>query len=95
VTISNGLKRKGEDYEALVQKRLAEVSQPFNEKILKSLKSYCKQHGIAIVFELGAADQAGVHIWHTPAADITDDFMEEYNKANPAVASSPVGAKKN
>jgi len=89
------LKRKGEDYEALGQQRLAEVSQPISEKILKYLASYCQQHGIAIVFERGAADQAGIRIWHTPEADITDDFMKEYNKANPVVASSPVGAKRN
>ncbi len=89
------LKRKGEDYEALLQKRYVEVSQPINEKILKSLANYCQQHGIAIVFERGAADQTGFLIWPNPAADITDDFMKEYNKANPVVASSAAGAKKN
>jgi Skp family chaperone for outer membrane proteins len=89
------LKRNGEDYEALVRKRLAEVYQPIREKILKFLAGYCQQHDIVMVFEGGAAYQTGTLIWHAPATDITDDFIKEYNKANPATSSSSLGAKRN
>jgi outer membrane protein len=76
-------KRKGEDYEQFAQKRLAAVSQPIFDKILKFLSSYCEQRGIIMVLDGGVAYQGGVLIWATPATDITDDFMKEYNKANP------------
>jgi outer membrane protein len=90
------LKRKAEDYEQLGNKRLAEISQPVLEKIGKFLESYCQQRGIVFVMEGGAAQQAGVLIFAAPTTDITDDFMKEYNKANPAgAAPAAAPAKKN
>lgn len=88
-----GLKRKAEDYDALGQKRLAEVSQPVYEKVGKLLEQYCQQRGIVLVLEGGAAQQAGVLIYASPATDITEDFIKEYNKANPGGAA-PAAAKK-
>ncbi len=85
------LKRKAEDYDQLGQKRLAEVSQPIYEKVGKFLEQYCQQRGIVMVMEGGAAQQAGILIFATPATDITEDFMKEYNKANPG-GSAPTGA---
>jgi Skp family chaperone for outer membrane proteins len=82
------LKRKGEDYEALVRRRLDGVYQPMQEKILKFLAGYCQQHDIVMVIGDGPGDQTKTLIWHAPATDITDDFIKEYNKANPA-ASDP------
>lgn len=81
------LKRKVEDAQALGDKRLAEVSQPVYEKIGKFLESYCQQRGIVMVMEGGAAQQAAVLIYASPATDITDDFMKEYNKVNPSGAA--------
>ncbi|MCI0389929.1 MAG: OmpH family outer membrane protein [Acidobacteria bacterium] len=81
------IKRKAEDFETLSQKRLAEVSEPVSEKIRKFTENYCQQRGIVMVLEGGAAFQAGVLFWATQAADITNDFMKEYNKANPAAAA--------
>ncbi len=89
------LKRKAEDYDALGQKRLAEVSQPVYEKIGKFLEGYCLQRGIIMVLEGGASQQAGVLIYAAPATDITEDFMAEYNKVNPSgAAPSAAGARK-
>jgi outer membrane protein len=82
-------KRKGEDYEQFAQKRLAEVTQPVFDKILKFLSSYCEQRGIAMVIDGGVAYQGGALIWATPTTDITEDFMKDYNKANPVVGGSP------
>jgi outer membrane protein len=82
-------KRKGEDYQQLFQKRFAEVSQPISEKILKFLGGYCEQRGIVMVMDAGVAYQGGVLVWAVPAGDITDDFMKEYNKANPFAGGSP------
>lgn len=77
------LKRRAEDYDALGQKRLADVSQPVYEKVSKFLEQYCGQRGIVLVLEGGAAQQAGVLIYASPLTDVTDDFMKEYNKVNP------------
>src|SRR5262245_17760915 len=76
-------KRQTEDYEQLVRKRLAEATQPVYGKIRKFLEDYCQQRGIILVFEFGAATEAGILVWYAPAADITEEFVKEYNRANP------------
>lgn len=78
------LKRLDEDYQALGQKRLGEVSQPIYDKVGKALEAYCQARGIVMVLEYGAAQQAGVLLFAAQATDITQSFMDEYNKANPA-----------
>jgi outer membrane protein len=89
------LNRKKEDYNLLGQRRLAEVAQPVYEKVTKFLDAYCQQRGIVMVLEVGAAQQAGILIFASQATDITEDFIKEYNKANPAPggAASPAVKK--
>jgi Skp family chaperone for outer membrane proteins len=86
------LKRLAEDFEASAQKRFGEVSTPVYEKIQKGIASYSQQRGIVLVLEGSQSFQAGVMLWSAPATDITDDFMKEYNKANPA-GSAPAAGK--
>jgi outer membrane protein len=81
-------KRKGEDYQQLGQKRLAEVTQPVYDRIFKFLDSYCQQRGIVLVVEENSSVQAGILIWHNPSTNITDDFIKEYNKANPVAGGA-------
>lgn len=90
------LKRKGEDYQSLAQKRLEEVSGPIYDKIGKFLEGYSQQRGITMVLEGGAAQQAGLLVFAAQATDITQDFMNEYNKVNPAAAgaAAPAAAPK-
>ncbi|HEY8459290.1 MAG TPA: OmpH family outer membrane protein [Blastocatellia bacterium] len=89
------LNRKREDYSQIGQKRLAEVTQPVYDKVGKFLEAYCQQRGIVMVLEGGAAQQAGILLFAAQATDITDDFIKEYNKANPAPAgAAPQAAKK-
>jgi Skp family chaperone for outer membrane proteins len=89
------LKRQAEDFEAQAQKRFGEVSQPIYEKIQKSIASYSQQRGIVMVLEGNQSFQAGVMVWHASATDITDDFIKEYNKANPAGSAPAPGTKSN
>lgn len=84
-------KRKTEDYQALGNKRQAEVTQPVYEKIGKFLEGYCQQRGIIMVLEGGAVQQTGVVLYAATATDITEDFMAQYNKTNPG---SGAAAKK-
>jgi outer membrane protein len=89
------LNRKKEDYNQMGQRRLAEVTQPIYDKVGKFLEGYCQQRGIVMVLEGGAAQQAGILLFASQATDITDDFIKEYNKANPAAAgATPQAAKK-
>ncbi|MGH9837128.1 MAG: OmpH family outer membrane protein [Blastocatellia bacterium] len=94
------LTRKKEDYTAQSQKRLQDVTAPIQEKIYKFLEQYCQQRNIAMLLEGVAAQQANLLVFISQATDITDDFMKQYNAANPAAAAaappptSPAGARK-
>jgi len=88
------LTRKKEDYNLLGQRRLAEVAQPVYDKVTKYLDTYCQQRGIVMVLEVGAAQQAGILIFASQGTDITDDFIKEYNKANPSAAGAASAAPK-
>src|SRR5215468_1418608 len=88
------LTRKKEDYSQLGQRRLQEVTQPIYDKVGKFLESYCQQRGIVMVLEGGAAQQAGILLFAAQATDITDDFIKEYNKANPGSGGAAAPAPK-
>jgi len=86
------LKRKTEDYQALFQRRGQEVVRPILDKINKFFDQYCQQRNIVMALERQVADNGNLLVWMAPAADITEDFMNEYNKANPS--STPAAPKK-
>jgi outer membrane protein len=88
------LNRKKEDYNLIGQRRLAEVTQPIYDKVGKFLETYCQQRGIVMVLEGGAAQQAGILLFAAQATDITDDFIKEYNKSNPAAGGAAAAAPK-
>jgi outer membrane protein len=76
------LKRKSEDYEALFQRRGQEMVNPILEEINKFLGQYCQQRNIVIVMERSGSES--LIVWAPAAADITEDFINEYNKAHPS-----------
>ena len=47
-----------------------------------------------MVLEGGAAQQAGILIFANQNSDITDDFIKEYNKSNPAGGGAAATAPK-
>jgi Skp family chaperone for outer membrane proteins len=81
------IKRKAEDYESNAQKRVAEVTQPTYAKIGEALNKYASSRGIAIVIDGVVAQQQRFLLWAQPTTDITEDFIKEYNKANPSAAT--------
>src|SRR5438309_558347 len=87
------LKRRAEDYDALAKKRLEEVSGPIYDKIGKFLENYSQQRGITMVIEGSAAQQGGLLVFAASATNITDDFIKEYNKVNPAAAPAAAAKK--
>jgi outer membrane protein len=86
------LKRKAEDYQTLFQRRGQEVVAPIKDRINKFFDQYCQQRNIVMVLERQVAESSNLLVWNTPLAEITDDFMNEYNKAHPS--STPAGPRK-
>src|SRR5262245_35136854 len=80
------LKRKSEDYQSLFQKRGQEMVAPIMDKINKFLDQYSQRNNIVLVLEREVAQSSSLLVWAAPVAEITEDFMKEYNKANPSAA---------
>jgi Skp family chaperone for outer membrane proteins len=81
------LKRRGMREEADLQEDLTRaletVTTPIQEKLAKFMGVYAAQRNIVVVFNLNGASEIGLFAFANPGSDITDDFIAEYNKANP------------
>jgi Skp family chaperone for outer membrane proteins len=86
------LKRKSEDYQSLFQRRGQEMVGPIMDRINKFLDQYCQQRNIVMVLERQVAENSELLVWLRPDAEITEDFINEYNKAHPS--STPTAPKK-
>ncbi|MFN0110037.1 MAG: OmpH family outer membrane protein [Blastocatellia bacterium] len=80
--------RTVEDAQAIAQKREEEETGPTKEKLSKYLEQYCVGKGIAFVFDGRQLQETGIVIYADGKANITEDFIKEYNKANPAPAGA-------
>src|SRR5262249_49858160 len=87
------LKKKGErDYEDLkgeYERAIDTATKPVKDKLLQFLNNYAVQRNIVLVLNLAGAAQVGMIAFWNPATDITDDFVAEYNKANPVPGGVP------
>jgi outer membrane protein len=94
--LEKSYKRKAEDYDALAKKRADDELSPVYQKIGTFLQQYAQQRGFAMVVDGVAAQQNGMLLYAQPTSDITDDFVKEYNRANPAAgaAAPAAGTKK-
>src|SRR5262245_10584436 len=86
------LKRKSEDYQSLFQRRGEEMVAPIRDKINKFFSQYCQQRNIIVVVERQVAENSNLLVWFKPDVEITQDFMNEYNKTHPS--STPAAPKK-
>jgi outer membrane protein len=94
------LKKRGtRDYEDLkgeYDRTIDTATKPIRDKLYQFLNNYATQRNIVLVINLAGAAQTGTLAYWNPGADITDDFIAEYNKANPvaggaAPATPPAG----
>jgi outer membrane protein len=93
--------RKAEDLQADGNRARNQSFDPINQKLAKFAEDYTAKKGIVLMFDLASAPQANTVIWFDPRSDVTEDFINEYNKANPAPAAAqpatpkPAGQKPN
>src|SRR5215475_9714457 len=82
--------RSLQDSQELASKREQAETDDVYEKIRKALDQYCAKHGITHLFDARRLQDTGVGIYAAPTANITRDFISEYNKANPVqTAANP------
>jgi Skp family chaperone for outer membrane proteins len=79
-----------QDTQDLIDKRTKAETEDVYEKIGKSLEQYCSKNGISTLFDARRLQDTGVVVYVVPPANITKDFITEYNKANPVqTAANP------
>ena len=59
------------------------------DKMDKFFKDYAAKRHIGVVFDISAAAQSQVLLYLAPGMDITKEFMDEYNRANPVAGVNP------
>jgi Skp family chaperone for outer membrane proteins len=91
------MKRRGsrelEDFQNDYKKSLEEQTKPIQAKLTQFVQNYATQHGIILILDLAGAYQTGTLAYWSPASDITEDFVSEYNKANPVPGGAPAAAQ--
>ncbi|HKG22893.1 MAG TPA: OmpH family outer membrane protein [Blastocatellia bacterium] len=92
-------KRKGsrdfEDLKAETERAIDSATKPVREKMSQFLQNYAGQRNIVVLLNLAGAAQTGSLAYWSPATDITQDFITEYNRANPVAGAAPAtGAAK-
>lgn len=80
-----------QDSQEQADKRMKEETEAIYEKISKFMDQYCAKHGITHVFDARRLQETNVVVYVSlPGANITKDFVDEYNKANPVqTAANP------
>lgn len=88
--------REQEDFNADADRALDTATKPIRDKMTQFLNTYAAQRSIVVVINLAGAAQSGSLAYWNPGLDITDDFVAEYNKANPVagMTAAPAGQPK-
>jgi len=90
----NDKKKRGqrelEDLQADYNKALETTTKPVRDKLSQFINKYATQRGIVMIMDLPVSYQNGfIAYWDPAKTDVTDDFIAEYNKANPAPGGAP------
>jgi Skp family chaperone for outer membrane proteins len=89
----NELKKRGEreqeDLNADADKQIDIATRPVRDKMSQFLNTYAAQRNIILMINLAGAAQTGTLAYWNPGSDVTDDFIAEYNKANPVAGAAP------
>src|SRR5262249_30185183 len=80
-----------QDSQDLAQKREQAETGAIYEKLSKFLDGYCAKYGITTVFDARRLQETGVVVYAAQRANITRDFIAEYNKVNPVQTAANPG----
>jgi Skp family chaperone for outer membrane proteins len=81
-----------EDSETAARKREQEETEAIYDKLIKFLDQYCTKNGITAVFDLRRLQETRVVVYAADTANITEDFIKEYNKSNQSAAPAAPAA---
>ncbi|MEK6299499.1 MAG: OmpH family outer membrane protein [Acidobacteriota bacterium] len=85
--------RKAEDLQADANRARDKAFEPIQAKLGKFAEQYTAARGITLLIDLANSVQSGTLLWYDPRTDVSQDFINEYNKANPAPAAPPANTK--
>lgn len=77
-----------EDSQSTAQKREREETEATYDKLSKFMDQYCVKNKITHVFDAQRLRESQIVVYAAAIANITDDFIKEYNKAHPAPAAT-------
>ena len=84
------IKRKQEDGQKALDKRVQELTGPVYQDVGNALQAYAKARGLSVVFDV--SKMQGVLMVVDGGIDITNAFIADYNQRNPATASAATPA---
>ncbi|HYP28019.1 MAG TPA: OmpH family outer membrane protein [Blastocatellia bacterium] len=88
-TRKRNYQRKVEDLQSEAGRVQQQTMAPVTEKLGNFAKEYTAKRGIVMLIDLGNALQSGTVVWWDPKSDVTQDFINEYNKAYPVQGAAP------
>lgn len=84
------IKRKQEDGQKALDKRVQELTGPVYQDIGNALQAYAKARGLSVVFDV--SKMQGVVMVVDGGIDITNAFIADYNTRNPAATAAATPA---
>jgi len=75
------LTRKQEDLQADGDRARNQQMAPLKDKLQKFLQDFTTRHGITILIDLSNAVESNTVLWFDQRADVTQQFIAEYNQA--------------
>lgn len=84
------IKRKQEDGQKALDRRVQELTGPVYQDIGNALQAYAKARGLSVVFDV--SKMQGVVMVVDGGIDITNAFIAEYNQRNPATTAAAAPA---
>ena len=75
------LTRKQEDLQADGDRARNQQMGPLKDKLQKFLQDFTTRHGITLLIDLSNAVESNTLVWYDRRADVTQQFITEYNQA--------------
>jgi Skp family chaperone for outer membrane proteins len=86
------IKRRQEDGQKALDKRVQELTNPVYQDIGSALQAFARARGLTVVFDV--SKMQGVVMVVNDGIDITSAFISDYNQRNPATAAAAAPANR-